>query len=336
MALKSAEVDPRLAADVRLHLAGFYLERGQPEEAIAIVQSTLVANVIASEVRARTVMLIRKARSSQGLDPDGDPGVLSMFEDLESSPETLADLGMELAELLATLLDGRREAAFDGITDALRQGTQPQRIVDCLVIAASERILRFDEQIDADPTIQNGWLTVTHGLTYAHAVRCALSRLPEPAMLSLLYFAARIINATQRLARPKEERFRLHPDKSLGTSLEDCDQATAAGRPQEALSVVANWLEQGGDISALRSWALDLALSDKLTRPLVVGHLIKTTCAAFTEHEHLQMAGSERALLPIQAVLRLAASPIRERHVARLTHEALRFVVAGKVPRSLI
>jgi len=242
----------------------------------------------------------------------------------------------DLSELLATLLDGRREAAFDGITDALRQGTQPQRIVDCLVIAASERILRFDEQIDADPTIQNGWLTVTHGLTYAHAVRCALNRLPESAMLSLLYFAARIINATQRLDRPKEERFRLHPDESLGTSLEDCDQATAAGRPQEALSVVANWLEQGGDISALRSWALDLALSDKLTRPLVVGHLIKTTCAAFTEHEHLQMAGSEHALLPIQAVLRLAASPIRERHVARLTHEALRFVVDGKVPRSLI
>ena len=238
--------------------------------------------------------------------------------------------------LLALLLDGHREAAFESITEQLDAGVPVARIVDVLVVAASERILRFDERIDADPTIQNGWLAVTHCLTYAHAVRCALERLPEAEMLTLLYFGARIINATKSLDRPEAERFSLDGGEEDHASLEDCVQATSAGRPQAALDALSSWLTAGAKACTLRSWAEDLALSDEITRPLVVGHLIKTTCAAFDEHLILEAAGSAQALRPIQALIRLADSPIRERRIARVTHEALRFVIDGKVPRSLI
>ena len=155
-------------------------------------------------------------------------------------------------------------------------------------------------------------------------------------MLTLLYFGTRIINATKSLDRPEAERFSLDGGEEDHASLEDCVQATSAGRPQAALDALSGCLRAGARISALRSWAEDLALNDELTRPLVVGHLIKTTCAAFDEHVVLEAAGSDQALRPVQALVRLAASPIRERRVARVTHEALRFVVDGKVPRSLI
>jgi hypothetical protein len=155
-------------------------------------------------------------------------------------------------------------------------------------------------------------------------------------MLTLLYFGARIINATKSLDRPEAERFSLDGGKEDHAALEDCVQATSAGRPQDALDALSGWLTAGAKACTLRSWAEDLALGDEITRPLVVGHLIKTTCAAFDEHLILEAAGSAQALRPVQALIRLAASPIRERRVARVTHEALRFVIDGKVPRSLI
>ena len=256
------------------------------------------------------------------------------FQELWASQEQ-AD-GTASSGFLAVLLDGHREAAFKAVTQQLDEGVPVARILDVLVVAASERIVRFDERIDADPTIQNGWLAVTHGLTYVHAVRCALERLPEAEMLTLLYFGARIINATKSLDRAEAERFSLSRGEEADTPLEACAQATLAGRPQDALDALSGWLSAGGDVSELRSWAEDLALNDALTRPLVVGHLIKTTCAAFDEHLILEATGSAHALRPVQALVRLAASPIRERRVARVTHEALRFVVDGKVPRSLI
>jgi len=58
--------------------------------------------------------------------------------------------------------------------------------------------------------------------------------------------------------------------------------------------------------------------------------------AAFGEHSTLQDSGHLKAALPLQALVRLAASPIQERRVARLTHEAIRFVIDGKVPRTLV
>ena len=257
------------------------------------------------------------------------------FDEIWAGQQAASDTHSHAPALLATILDGRREAAMTAITAALTDKIAVQRIIDVLVIAASERILRFDERIDADPTVQNGWLTVSHGLTYAHAVRCAFERLPSASMLPTLYFSARIINATQRLDRAEDSRFSLGGDDRNAT-LDDCVAATVGSRPQEGLNALSGWLSTGGDIAALRASAEDLALRDDLTNPLVVGHLIKTTIAAFDEHDLLRSAGSEYALRPVQAVVRLAASPIRERRVARLTHEALRFVVDGKVPRTLV
>ncbi|MCB9569939.1 MAG: Rieske 2Fe-2S domain-containing protein [Myxococcales bacterium] len=73
--------------------------------------------------------------------------------------------------LVAALLDGPRDAWVDALRAALAAGVRLESVVDALVIAASERLLRFDAAIDGDPSVQEGWLDVTHRLTFASALR---------------------------------------------------------------------------------------------------------------------------------------------------------------------
>jgi len=239
-------------------------------------------------------------------------------------------------ELLASLLEGKREQAFDAVTASLEQGVPVDHIIDSLSVAASERILRFDLAIDASAEIQNNWLTVTHGLTYVGALRTALQRFPGPDLLPLLYFATRLINAARALDMPQDQRFGNGNGKGASGRLEDLDTRVSKQDAKGALEELTAFVALAQPLAPVRAWAQDLALRDGLTRPLVVGHLIKTCMAAFGEYAALQASGHSSATRPLQALVRLAASPIQERRVARLTHEALRFVVDGKVPRSLV
>jgi nitrite reductase/ring-hydroxylating ferredoxin subunit len=239
-------------------------------------------------------------------------------------------------ELLETVLDGRREQAFDAITAALGAGVGVRSILGVLSVAASERIVRFDTDIDANPEIQNGWLTVTHALTYTAAARAAITRLPSAELLTMLYFSMRLINASQVLDMPAERRFRSSSNGSASGSLEALVERVAKRDAQGALDELRAYLRSGQPIEPVRAWADDLALKDGLTQPLVVGHLIKTAGAAFDEYLILAAAGAEHAARPLEAIVRLASSPIQERRVARLSHEAIRFVVDGKVPRALV
>lgn len=145
IALEDAGIDPLLAADVRLHLANFYIERGDADTAISVAVPSLQTQRVSSQVRARTIMAIRKARSIQGLDPDEDPNIIAMFETLSSSPETLADLGMELSELLAS--QGEFEAAIAQI-ETLASLNLPKE-QNLRVIEANARILDRSGQLDA-------------------------------------------------------------------------------------------------------------------------------------------------------------------------------------------
>ena len=106
-----------------------------------------------------------------------------------------------------------------------------------------------------------------------------------------------------------------------------------AGCVEEAISSVALYFEEGGVVRDLEQSCEAIALEDRATRPIVVGHLIKMCRAAFQESEALGNT-PERAH-PVLAFVRLAASPIRERSVARLAHEAIGFVEHSRVPKTL-
>ncbi len=239
----------------------------------------------------------------------------------------------KVGDLADTILDGSREGAFEAITDSLERSVLLPDIVNALSVAASERMLRFNAAIDSDRTVQDDWLDVTHLLTFANALRHAVQRHPYPDILRSLYYGARFINNAKPLDLPPAER--LETGTAGAASLADLSTAVDNHHAQTAINTLNAHVTATDDLTALRAFCEDLALADNLTRPIVVAHLIKTCAAAFEETQSLQTANHPDATHPLRAFIRLAASPIRERNISRLTHEAIRFVEEGKVPRAL-
>jgi nitrite reductase/ring-hydroxylating ferredoxin subunit len=233
--------------------------------------------------------------------------------------------------IATALCGGDRDAGYDAVIEALRSGALEQ-VVDGLALAAAERILRFDVGIDADPTVQEGWLDVTHLLTYANALRHAVRRYHEPPLARLILYGVRFVTTAAALELPAERRLSIDPGPAPGSPAAGARAVIDAIRGRDgarAASAAAAYLRAGLEPTPLRQAVEDAMLDDPLTRPIVVAHAIKTCAAAF--EEQAAMARPE----PVIALARFLASPVRERPVARLSHEAVRFVVEGRVPRTL-
>jgi nitrite reductase/ring-hydroxylating ferredoxin subunit len=236
--------------------------------------------------------------------------------------------GLDPDAVAAALVSGDRDAGYDAVIAALRAGAAPAAVVDALSLAAAERIRRFDVAIDADPTVQEGWLDVTHLLTYANALRHAVRRYREPPLARLILYGVRFVTNAAALDLPPERRPPLEPGPgpagpgAVVDAIRTRDGAAAAG-------AAAAYLASGLEPAALRHALEDAVLDDPLTRPIVVAHAIKTCAAAFEE-----LAALGRPA-PVVALARFLASPVRERPVGRLSHEAVRFVIEGRVPRTL-
>ena len=243
--------------------------------------------------------------------------------------------------LLREILDGRLTDALDALARALDAGVAPDALARTMVIAASERLLRFDIAIDADPMTQEGWLDITHTLTFANATRVALTRYRDPRALRFLFFAAQFVHRMGPLDLPATSRLALREqstspaDLADGTaqSLEGVIEAVKTRLPRETVLRAAAYLAEGGDAGALHSALEDVILADHGTEPIFIDHYIKTLTAAWDEYRTLD--GDPFQDRPLLAAARFMASPICERRLAHLTEDALRFVVEGKTPRRL-
>ena len=252
-------------------------------------------------------------------------------ERLEQSTSVIANYkpaaGATCSGLRTAVLDGSREQAFDAVVDALRAGVEELTILNELSCAAAERVLRFRIDLDGADDVQEGWLDVTHILTFAHAVRHGLRRYRASARLRWLFQLTRFINNARSL-----DGVRTGEAQRDGVELDAVLAAIRDRRPELSVNLANAYLRDGGDRTALHHALADLALVDTRTRPIVIAHLIKTCAVAFEESSAL--SGDDSAL-PILAFVRVAAAPIRERWTSRSCHEAVRFVLHGKVPRTL-
>ncbi|MCA9708936.1 MAG: Rieske 2Fe-2S domain-containing protein, partial [Myxococcales bacterium] len=223
---------------------------------------------------------------------------------------------------------GDREAAFDAVVEALDAGHAPGALADVIAAAAAERLWRFDPRHHDDLTLQEGWLDVTHTMTFADAVHHAVGRYREPAGLRLLFQAMRFVENARTLdaSSPAEPAPAREP-----TSADRVAEAVAARDPDAAVALAARYLADHGPDDALRAALADLPLRDLYTRPIIVAHAIKTGRVAFALAERLR--GTPWTERPVLAFVRFAATPLRERGVAQLVYEAERLVVEGKVPR---
>ena len=222
-------------------------------------------------------------------------------------------------QLGQTLTHARPADAFTALVDALGQGIPPSDLLDLLALGACERMLRLDLRHDRDPAVQNGWLDVTHILTFAVAVREAVERWDDPRALRLIFQLLHFVNHSKVLDGPPQAVVRERGDLSAALGRGDVDAAVG--------------IAAASDPEAVFELLLDLPLRDVATRPIVVTHLIKTTLAARTLWRELQ--GEPGAGLPLLATVRFYGAPKDERFLQRRVHDAVGLVDGGRIPRSL-
>ena len=180
--------------------------------------------------------------------------------------------------------------------DALRAGAGADGVLDVVVDAVSERMLRYDPAGERDFHDDFGWLDITHGMTYANAARWHAAHRRHPDTVRLALWCAFLASWTGR----HEWHTSVGPtvDIDLGT-----DDVVAAG-------------------AELQRRALD----DTTTAFIVHAHAVKTTRAA---SEEAARSGSAR---PLQAAARFLDVPKLERFVAANVTRAID-LVAGRIER---
>ena len=225
----------------------------------------------------------------------------------------------------AAVLDGERaQVALGALLDALAAGVSVPRLARELVVAAAERMLRFDPELELRGDVAENWLWATHRFTFAAAVRTAVDTWSHPDRRRLLGQAVMFLHTGRGMDLPLEERPSLTGEPG--------DPLEAVGRG-DAAAAIARALQPGLDLEALAPRLEDLVLADPVVRPIVVAHAIKTPFAALEEVREL--GEHPQARLPLAAALRFLASPLKERRVHDAVTTSIEWVVEGKVPRKL-
>ena len=245
------------------------------------------------------------------------------------------------------VLDGSAAAAIDAVWSVLERGVPGTAVARALVAAAAHRLFRFDLRWEEDPDVAEGWLSATHRLTFASAVRTAVERFRSPASLHVLFQAVAFIHSGRRMDAPPADRLAPGPAAARTPAVQQLSTAPRAGRDVVADAVAAVWARrcdeaverarialQDPEACARLQHALeDLCLQDRFVLPIFAAHAIKTTVAAFAEHAAL--AGHPDRDVPVLAAIRFLAAPVRERDLHATVRSSLRWVMEGKVPRKL-
>jgi nitrite reductase/ring-hydroxylating ferredoxin subunit len=203
--------------------------------------------------------------------------------------------------LLDALLGDQRTAPVEATVAALRAGASVDAVLDVVVQAVSERMLRYDVAGEFEFADDFGWLDITHGLTYANAVRwhhrCAAERGDgtSPDLLRLMLFTTFLAQWTGR--------------HEWHTKVAERDDVEPLG-------------------STIGSYADELqrqSLLDGTTAFIVHAHAVKTSRAAAVE------ADRSGSTLPLDAAARFLAAPKLERFVAATVARSIDFL-NGKTP----
>ncbi len=205
--------------------------------------------------------------------------------------------------LLDALLGDRRTAPADATVAALRAGASVDAVLDVVVRAVSERMLRYDVAGEFEFADDFGWLDITHGLTYANAVRWHHSQAVErgsgtsPDLLRLALFTTFLAHWTGR--------------HEWHTGVAERDEVEPLGA---TLDVYSSELQRQ-------------SLLDGTTAFIVHAHAVKTSRAAAVESER---SGS---VTPLDAAARFLAAPKLERFVAATVARSIDFL-NGRTPRA--
>lgn len=195
--------------------------------------------------------------------------------------------------LRAALLGSDRSAPVTAAVVALQSGAGIDGLLDVVVDAVSERMLRYDFDGEFDFGDDFGWLDITHGITYAHAVRWhhahGVGEL-GPDLLRLALFTAFQAQWTGR--------HEWHTRVGEVAEVEPLDADVAA---------YGNELQRRSQL-------------DGTTAFIVHAHAVKTSRAAAIE------ARRRNTTLPLDATARFLTAPKLERFVAANVTRSIDFL----------
>ncbi len=237
------------------------------------------------------------------------------------------DAPFDLERLQHLVLEGSADEACHALFSALRDGVSVERIAAVLVRAASERLFRFNLDIERSLDVAENWLWATHRFTFASAVRNAMVRHPTPKSLRFLVQTVAFTNTGKKMDAPIEQRLPIHPEKM---SVSEIVAALRHKDGERAVRGLAAHAEENASINELRREIFRYCTKDPFVRPIYVAHAVKVAAAAFEEYA----AHGDRFAL--YGMARFLASPvICERRVERSISQSVRWVVEGKTPNKL-
>jgi hypothetical protein len=202
--------------------------------------------------------------------------------------------------LLAALLGDQRTAPVTVTAQALRRGAGIDGVLDVVIEAVSERMLRYDTAGERDFHDDFGWLDITHGLTYASAARWHHDRAVD--------------RGVDRGADDSRQLLRL----VLFTAF----QAQWTGRHEWHTSVGARHEVDplAADLATYGNELQRTSLLDGTPAYIVHAHAVKTSRAAGIEALRMNSAS------PLDATARFMSAPKLERFVAATVTRSIDFL----------
>jgi nitrite reductase/ring-hydroxylating ferredoxin subunit len=216
----------------------------------------------------------------------------------------------DVAGLAWQLLDDDPERVVDALLEAITAGADPTQLGRALAYAAALRITRFHTQNDF-----GDWDTVHHAFTAAHAVHCAMGRVPTPELHRALVHGALRIYLDRFLNVPAARI----PDATSGDLADLAECWEVQGGVDRAGAITAGFLRGGGDESDLIA-----ALGAALLREDAEFHWYQVFEAAVSEF-YAWPARSEEGVLILTGLARfLAAHTPTRRELSRVVDIAAR------------
>ena len=174
------------------------------------------------------------------------------------------------------------------------QTYNPEALYDALLEALARNFLYYDARYDTQyhrPVSDNvSWLSFTHGITFANAVRAQCSEVPAlwaPALLQMACFVGR------------NRRY-------LDLELADSEEEWAVTDPD-------------GFVTDVRELLLDHGVRE----PIYSAHLVKTAQAV---QEEVPIASETGRYYLLASLNRFLHTPIKQKHVRRLARQAVALV----------
>ncbi len=104
------------------------------------------------------------------------------------------------AALVQAILSAAPGECFVAVAQALVEGRW-EEVLDSLVEAGAQRLWRFDPAHDGDPTVEEGWLDVTHRFTVPQAMAGIDQVWKHPMMTKIILMVGHFINLGKGLDR---------------------------------------------------------------------------------------------------------------------------------------